>query len=99
MMMKKKTFLMPEVADCEATDCAYNRDQLCRALAITVGNGTQPMCDTAFNGDVHTRGEAIAGVGACKVSRCHHNTDLECHADTIQVILSSRIPMCGTFAE
>jgi hypothetical protein len=97
MTMKKKTFLMPEVAGCEATECAYNRDRLCRARAITVGDGSHPMCDTAFHAGTHTRSETIAGVGACKVAQCRQNVDLECQADVIQVILSSSVPMCGTF--
>jgi hypothetical protein len=96
--MKTKTLEMPEVAGCEATECAYNRDHLCRALAITVGDGTHPMCDTAFHAGMHTRSENIAGVGACKVSQCRHNNDLECQADAIQVILASGAPKCGTYA-
>jgi hypothetical protein len=97
--MMTKTIEMPEVAGCEAAECAYNHDLLCRARAITVGDGTQPMCDTAFNNGRHTRGERIAGVGACKVANCRHNSDLECQADMIQVILSRSLPMCGTYAE
>jgi hypothetical protein len=97
MKMKTKTLEMPEVAGCEATECAYNRDRLCRARAITVGDGTRPMCDTAFHAGSHTHGEMIAGVGACKVAHCRHNNDLECQADVIQVVLSGSIPLCGTF--
>ncbi len=95
--MKTKTLEMPEVAECAAVECAYNRDRMCRARAITVGDGAQPMCDTACNTGSHTRAEFIAGVGACKVSPCRHNNDLECQADIIRVALSGSHPMCVTF--
>ncbi len=95
--MKTITLEMPEVAQCEATECAYNRDRMCRARAITIGDGNNPMCDTACNTGTHTRGEFIAGVGACKVAGCRHNGDLECQADAIQVALSGSEPMCATF--
>lgn len=95
--MKTKTLEMPEVAGCEATECAYNRDRACRARAITIGGEAGPMCDTAYNAGLHTRGEVTAGVGACKLAQCRHNNDLECQADVIQVALSGSDPMCKTF--
>lgn len=95
--MKAKTLEMPEVMRCEAGECAYNRDSTCRARAITVGDGTQPMCDTAYNTGTHTRAEMTAGVGACKIADCRHNVDLECQAEAIQVALSGSNPMCATF--
>ena len=95
--MKAKTLEMPEVAECSANECAYNRDQMCRARAITIGDGTKPMCDTAFNAGMHTRADMIAGVGACKVASCRHNDDLECQADIIQVGMSGSDPLCMTF--
>ncbi len=73
--MKTMTLEMAEVAECAAVDCAYNSDRMCRARAITVGDGVEPQCDTAYNTGLHTRARTIAGVGACKVSQCRHNND------------------------
>lgn len=65
---------MPNVMDCNETDCAYNLKKKCHALAITVGGEEEcPMCDTeikaAKKGGVT---DAIGGVGACKVDDCLH---------------------------
>ncbi len=95
--MKTVTIEMPEVGQCAATECAYNRERMCHARAITVGDGTQPMCDTAYMAGMHTRASMIAGVGACKVAPCRHNNDLECQADLIEVALSGGDPTCMTF--
>ncbi len=95
--MKTITLEMAEVAQCEATECAYNGDRMCRARAITIGDGTHPMCDTAYKAGMHTRSTTTAGVGACKVATCRHNNDLECQADVIEVVLSGSDPMCATF--
>ncbi len=51
--MKTMTLEMAEVAECAAVDCAYNRDSMCRARAITVGDGVEPNCDTAPNPGSH----------------------------------------------
>jgi hypothetical protein len=38
---------MSPIADCEVTDCCYNSDHKCHALAIQIGDGaTHPVCDT-----------------------------------------------------
>ena len=37
---------MPKVRKCEVADCAYNMDSTCHAMAITVGDGMRPRCDT-----------------------------------------------------
>jgi hypothetical protein len=43
------------------------------------------------------RSAAIAGVGACKVSSCAHNSDLECQALSIRVGYHGDHPDCLTF--
>jgi hypothetical protein len=58
----------------------------CHALAITIGNGIHPGCDTYVKEAQHIRkADRIAGIGACKVSGCKHNEDFECMTDNIQV--------------
>lgn len=76
---------MPEVANCAATECAFNAHSACHAKAITVGSGTSPDCDTFYDNDSHTHSSRTAGVGACKMADCDHNDDFECVADRIQV--------------
>ena len=89
---------MPRVSKCEVTDCAYNVDKLCHAIAITIGDTVHPMCDTfcksmTKGGDV----SCIASVGACKVSMCSYNTDLECQASEISVGYKGSEPDCLAF--
>ncbi|MHC5146965.1 MAG: DUF1540 domain-containing protein [Planctomycetota bacterium] len=77
---------MTRVKSCEVIECAYNADQKCHALAITIGDLDNPMCDTFCQSS--TQGgheETIAGVGACKVGSCAHNHCLECDCESIDV--------------
>jgi hypothetical protein len=88
---------IPQVKQCKATDCAYNRDKACHALAITIGQSDNPICNTYLVSDTHTTTEQIGGVGSCKVSSCFHNADFECHADGIQVDHASSEVVCKTY--
>ncbi len=90
---------MPKVQKCEVSQCAYNRSQTCHALAITVGDGAHPACDTfcvasSKGGDSNATG----CVGACKVSICKFNSNLECQAQSITVVNhQQKCADCGTF--
>ena len=88
---------MPAVSGCQVADCAYNRESLCHARAVTIGDGTTPHCDTFFTNWNHASGRQIAGVGACKVDACRHNHDFECQAPNIEVGLRSGEAFCFTF--
>jgi len=88
---------MPEVMQCQATQCAYNMDAKCHARAITVGDMNQQLCDTMFMTNMHTKRKETAGVGACRSANCKHNEDLECQAGGIDVTLSGGQAKCGTF--
>ena len=89
---------MPAVIQCEISDCAYNAESRCHAKAITIGDGMTPSCDTVLcnSAAVHDLG-VRAGVGACKVSGCQHNDDLECAADGIMVGLTDSGIRCLTY--
>ena len=77
---------MCSVSECEIVECAYNMDKACHAMAITIGDGVHPMCDTFFKSSTHGGVKnQTAGVGACKVSACCHNMDFECEAESIHV--------------
>lgn len=98
--MKKITIDMPVVGACAVTNCAYNVNKNCHAKAITVGDSTNPGCDTFFDGSKHSRNTQItAGVGACKVSICKYNNDYECMAESIQVDKQQNQVRCMTFTQ
>lgn len=90
---------MPKVQECDVDQCAYNTDGKCHALAITIGDGENPMCDTfcqsSSKGGVKG---STAGVGACKVTACRHNQMLECSAKRISVGWEGQQADCLTFA-
>ena len=89
---------MAKVTKCDVADCAYNMDHKCHTMAITVGDGDNPMCDTFCNAS--TKGgdtDLMAGVGACKVSGCKHNSKLECTASGITVNYKDQEADCMTF--
>jgi hypothetical protein len=97
-MDKEKSMEMPKVQQCDVNQCAYNEEQQCHALAITIGDNDEPECDTYFK---HSeRGgdkSSIAGVGACKVTGCSWNKDLECSASKIMVGLKEQDVDCLTY--
>ncbi len=88
---------MSKVSECKASECAYNLDLTCHAIAITVGDGDRPMCDTFFKTEMRKTVKGTAGVGACKVSDCRHNLDFECAASTIRVGTMGANGACLTF--
>ena len=97
--MNKITLEMPMVANCMASECAYNVDSNCHARAITIGDSTRPGCDTFLNGSRHIRqAQQTAGIGACKTASCKFNDDLECMADNIQVSVIQSEANCTTFS-
>jgi hypothetical protein len=97
--MKHLTIDMPIVAECLASECAYNVDSNCHARAITVGNSLHAGCDTFFPRAGHTRAaERTAGVGACKSTDCKFNDDLECMTETIRIAPASQEVNCITYS-
>lgn len=94
----KLTVLVPEVSSCAATSCGYNVSGGCHAKAITVGDSEHPRCDTFMPQPTHTSSADAAGVGACKVSACRYNRDLECEAESIRVSVHQGHADCATFA-
>lgn len=89
---------MSAVKDCAVSNCAYNEKKGCHALAITIGESADPMCDTYFKSDTHGGvKEKMAGVGACKVAECRFNERFECSAPDIHVGFKHNHPDCLTF--
>lgn len=89
---------MPLIKQCDVAECVYNVKSACHAKAITIGDGVHPGCDTYMKGSGHVRNSGIkAGVGACNVSDCRHNTDFECSADSINVSQQGSMVHCMTY--
>ena len=89
---------MPKIMQCTATQCAYNQEKQCHALAITIGDATHPHCDTFFEAPMKGGDPAMTGsVGACKVDICRFNESFECHAQGIQVGFLRDDMDCQTF--
>lgn len=88
---------MPSVKSCSASGCVYNISEACNARAITVGDGSEADCDTYYADGDHSGERHEAGVGACKVKACRHNSDYECQADAIKVGVVRDAAVCETF--
>jgi hypothetical protein len=89
---------MSKVERCRVTECCYNRDEMCRALAITVGGGgDHPACDTYCDYGIKGGEASMAEVGACKVNDCRYNQNLECKASGIVVGPAQDEADCLTF--
>ena len=90
---------MPQIKNCEIGKCAYNLNNKCHAIAITIGHdAAHPMCDTFCISRIKGGDTSItATVGACKVSDCQYNKSLECIADEICVGYHNGEIDCLTF--
>jgi hypothetical protein len=91
---------MPKILLCDATVCAFNKNEQCHAFAITVGDGVPAMCDTSIISDKEGGLAGIqGGVGACKVESCKFNKYFECSAPGIRVQLHTDHADCVTYSE
>ena len=99
--MKQIMLEMPMVAQCSASNCAFNGSSNCHARAITIGDSIHPGCDTFMDGGRHAHTkhtELTAGIGACKMGNCKFNDDLECSADSVRVGMMGSHANCMTYA-
>ncbi len=72
---------MPLIVSCTGSDCAYNRDLTCNAMAVTMGADRQAVCDTFYRSDHQVaHPDSVSFVGACKMEGCRFNRNLECTA-------------------
>lgn len=96
--MQKISLEMPIVQRCDVTKCGYNSECTCHAKAITIGDYSNPGCDTFLDSASHTKNtQRMAGVGACKVSNCQYNNDFECTVHEISVGFNGQKVNCLTF--
>lgn len=89
---------MPKVLTCMASECCYNVQNVCHALAISVGDAALPRCNSYCQGACKGGDSgAIAGVGGCRLAHCLHNRNLLCHAPAINLARSGKEITCQLF--
>lgn len=89
---------MPNISACDVTECSYNQNKKCHALAITIGDGNHPHCDTyCHSGSKGGDPGSLGKVGACKILNCKFNQDLECSSQGINVGFGIDEADCLTF--
>jgi hypothetical protein len=89
---------MPLVNKCTAENCAFNREQTCHALAITIGDSLHAQCDTFCSTPIAGGDpDSVGHVGACKMADCRYNDHLECQAPGISVGYEQNIVDCLTY--
>ena len=88
--------MMSKIIECQVTSCAFNREKNCHAPAITIG-GPPACCDT-FIDSAEEGGTAIRGsVGACKMTDCLYNDDMECSAGQVKISTQKCDADCVTY--
>ena len=88
-----------KVVSCDASECAFNQEAQCHALAITIGGGTDHQCDTYCPGkEKGGLARVSCGVGACKVPACKFNDHLMCTAPGIKIGHEGAVVDCLSFA-
>ena len=89
-----------KVISCDATECSFNQENRCHALAITVGGGTDHECDTYWPAsDKGGLPQVACNVGACKVPGCKFNDKLMCTAPSITVGHHGDVVDCLSYVE
>ncbi len=89
---------MPRIQECNVANCSYNKNNECHALAIMVGSGGHPMCDTFTKLNKKGGAADVSGsVGACREDDCKYNELLECTANNIRIGMHSDHADCRTF--
>ena len=91
---------MARIISCNVNECAYNQNDTCHAMAITVGGGPDHRCDTFFTAPAKGGSPETQGaVGACRTTACMYNQNLECAAPGIRIGREGQDIDCLTFAE
>ncbi|MBN1411876.1 MAG: DUF1540 domain-containing protein [Spirochaetales bacterium] len=89
---------IPRILNCEAVNCAYNSQNMCRALAVSITDFGCPVCDTNRRSTTKGRMAAIlAKVGICNSIDCRYNNLLQCTASGIKVGVHLNHADCLTF--
>jgi hypothetical protein len=87
---------MTSISKCNQSTCAYNKDESCHTLGITIGPHAE--CNTYVHAS--SRGgfpDVKGGIGACQTSSCKFNSKLECQAAKVDVAVDEKHADCKTF--
>jgi len=89
---------MVQIRACSMSSCAYNKEDQCHTMAITVGPHAE--CNTFIHASPRAGfPEVKGGIGACQASSCKWNQKLECQAPGINVASDERHADCQTYDE
>jgi len=91
-----------KVNACNVSDCVYNSNSSCHALAITIDDPTPATCSTykkAENGESGGAEAQIANIGACKAAGCMHNENLMCTAGEVTIGVKDGKVSCLSYQE
>lgn len=87
------------VSRCAVSECAYNLEKRCCAIAIVIASGPHPVCGTFLRASgCSGKGTGDAHVGECRYSICRHNAHAKCIAGNIEVDYWWGYIDCRTFA-
>jgi hypothetical protein len=92
---------MPIVSMCDVKECAFNRNQTCHALVITIDDERTRCAICGIYVKTDRKGgvmDATGRVGACSAQGCKYNTGLECTAYNISVGLHEGHADCKKFS-
>ncbi len=92
---------MPLIVSCTGSECAYNRNLTCNAMAVTIGADREAVCDTFYRTERKVaHPDAVSFVGACKMEGCRFNRNLECTAYSgVSLVGDHGRVRCHTYAE
>ena len=85
------------VQTCKVDGCSFNSHSRCHALAVTIGDGNNPRCDTFVQQGSDGGMETSTRVGACKVAGCVNNKKLVCKANFIDIAFNDNHPCCKNY--
>jgi len=89
--------MTPDVKNCAATKCYYNKDERCQAEVVLIGSG-HSICNTFVSiGDRHGMRTTGGRVVACHEIDCKFNEELSCRAGSINVDYHEGYADCVTF--
>lgn len=92
---------MPMIVSCSGSDCSYNSNSTCNAMAVTIGERREAVCDTYYRTDHKIAyPDTTSFVGACKMENCRFNRNLECTAYSgVSLLGTNGHVLCNTFQE
>ena len=92
---------MPMIVSCSGSDCSYNANLTCNAMAVTIGEQREAFCDTFYKSVQRIAyPDMTSFVGACKMENCRFNRKLECTAyKGVSLMGRADHVICSTFEE